>query len=141
MLRGYACRCFRLEHVPRGAVEVTVAAEGFVTAGTRIDAAMSATDLTLRVQRGGRLVAVLRDPAGTPVADVGVHVHAPTRPEPSATGTWEWATSDANGRVEVRLVAGTYRLEVMRNAKELASLEVVLEEGKDTTVEVQVPAR
>ena len=108
---------------------------------TALDLVRDEPALVLRLSRGARLVVAVVDATGAPAPGVPVHVHDPGAPRPELRGLWAWTETDGRGRAVARLLPGRYRVDLPRGKHVLATAEVALEEEKESTVELRLPAR
>jgi hypothetical protein len=120
---------FTLDLVPPGAARIDVAAEGFLDLSEEVAVAADASPVTLTLRRGGLLRGVLSDEAGHPLADHWLQVRKPAA-EPGEKGEHvdEFDTDD-DGRYEVRLPAGSYRVLFVEKDRFTVLAEVTLAEG------------
>jgi len=126
---------FRLAHVPGGTLEVSVDAEGFLPAETRVDAEEEAT---LVLRRGAVLHGVVTDGAGKRLGECWVEIF---RPGPvGVDGDWVHDQTIHvldDGSYEARVAAGPCRIVRIRNEDRreiLANLNLV--EGETRTLDL-----
>jgi hypothetical protein len=129
---------FRLAHLPRQAVALSITAEGFVDVEVPVEPPV--TGLRITLSRGGVLVGTVREPAGgRALTDLSVQVRDPQSDD--ATGRSAWSGVDERGAFRARLLPGRYVVEVQRDDKTILTSEVTLEEGQETPLELLLPAR
>jgi hypothetical protein len=98
---------FRLEHLARGSNELHLSKDGFLPRRVEVTGEGGGPRVFV-LARGGLLRVRVRDAEGGPMAGAWVKA-TPVGGDP-AVETWQGGT-DARGRAEVRLAAGTWRVE------------------------------
>jgi hypothetical protein len=120
---------FRFEHVAPGKLTVVASAEGYAPETVSLDVAAGSPPLVITLHRGGVLRGTIRDSVGKPITDVDVEVKVGDSP---AT----WLTLDKSGAFSRRVLDGRARLVVRRGGTTLATREVDVREGEETSVEI-----
>ncbi|MHC4471741.1 MAG: carboxypeptidase-like regulatory domain-containing protein [Planctomycetota bacterium] len=130
---------FRLSHLRAGEIVIHVDAEGFLlTQETAVlDAGRPA--IVVRLHRGGLLKGRIVDADGAPVPGAEVHVFDPKRR--SLPNREDYPDTTVAGEFVTRLMPGTYTIEVWKGRETLLKAEAVLEEGRETAVDLVVPVK
>jgi hypothetical protein len=130
---------FRLEALPVGEIELRVEAENYLATNQTAKVEQGASPLVVALRRGGLLKGETRHENGAAAPTRTVVIKGPNTPPRSLP-------SDKEGRFEVRLPAGTWRVtleprhlppEMQR--RDPIEVEVELREGEETPVVLKLP--
>jgi protocatechuate 3,4-dioxygenase beta subunit len=126
---------FTMTNRAAGEVSVFARAEGFTYARVKYRLAPGCAPLVITLRRGGVLRGTVRDADGHPVHDAGLSIVPRDRPsnEPDEPDV------DEDGKFTVRLDPGPWRVTVTRDEETVATKDVDVREGEETSVEIVVP--
>jgi len=125
---------FTLAHVPSGAAELTVDADGFLSLETSAPTAADAAPATLTLHRGALVAVRLLDAEGEPRSNFWLQFRRPPTSEDEPKGEHlDEAGTDDDGRFEIRLPVGKTRVLFVteENIEVLATLDLT-EGGSET---------
>jgi hypothetical protein len=137
---------FVLDHVTPGPIEVEASADGFLGARQDVDARAGTGPLVLRLARGALVRALVRASDRKPADDARlVAILLDARGQPVADGPREWDAADAEGRATWRLPPGRWRLawgvKTGETYEEVPLGEWTFAEGDEKDLDLTLPAR